>query len=105
MEMIHAVESKPVVVKGVIQQVNECKRLLVLKKSPSWCLRGRQQQGYKQTRVSDAAGNRHSRRLAAYDGATRPFGVAVLLLPHRRSGSSKPLVTFHRPLRQLRFCA
>src|SRR5438309_8941047 len=78
---------------------------LVLKKSPSWCLRGRQQQGYKQTRVSDAAGNRHSRRLAAYDGATRPFGVAVLLLPHRRSGSSKPLVTFHRPLRQLRFCA
>jgi len=27
MEMIHAVESKPVVVKGVIQQVNECKRL------------------------------------------------------------------------------
>src|SRR6266705_5690657 len=43
---------------------------LVLKKSPSWCLRGRQQQGYKQTRVSDAAGNRHSRRLAAYDGAT-----------------------------------
>src|SRR5438132_5952528 len=71
---------------------------LVLKKSPSWCLRGRQQQGYKQTRVSDAAGNRHSRRLAAYDGATRPFGVAVLLLPHRRSGSSKPLVTFHRPL-------
>src|SRR5437660_12936274 len=68
---------------------------LVLKKSPSWCLRGRQQQGYKQTRVSDAAGNRHSRRLAAYDGATRPFGVAVLLLPHRRSGSSKPLVTFH----------
>src|SRR5437762_9958474 len=67
---------------------------LVLKKSPSWCLRGRQQQGYKQTRVSDAAGNRHSRRLAAYDGATRPFGVAVLLLPHRRSGSSKPLVTF-----------
>ena len=38
------------------------------------------------------AGNRHSRRLAAYDGATRPFGVAVLLLPHRRSGSSKPLV-------------
>src|SRR6266705_3873770 len=78
---------------------------LVLKKSPSWCLRGRQQQGYKQTRVSDAAGNRHSRRLAAYDGATRPFGVAVLLLPHRRSGSSKPLVTFHRPLRQFRFCA
>src|SRR5438093_13544536 len=78
---------------------------LVLKKSPSWCLRGRQQQGYKQTRVSDAAGNRHSRRLAAYDGATRPFGVAVLLLPHRRSGSSKPLVTFNRPLRQLRFCA
>src|SRR5438477_3224036 len=78
---------------------------LVLKKSPSWCLRGRQQQGYKQTRVSDATGNRHSRRLAAYDGATRPFGVAVLLLPHRRSGSSKPLVTFHRPLRQLRFCA
>src|SRR5207253_1401317 len=61
-------------------------RLLVLKKSPSWCLRGRQQQGYKQTRVSDAADNRHSRRLAAYDGATRPFGVAVLLLPHRRSG-------------------
>src|SRR5438477_9301755 len=49
---------------------------LVLKKSPSWCLRGRQQQGYKQTRVSDAAGNRHSRRLAAYDGATRPFGVS-----------------------------
>src|SRR5207249_4476028 len=48
-------------------------------------------------------GNRHSRRLAAYDGATRPFGVAVLLLPHRRSGSSKPLVTFHRPLRQFRF--
>ena len=40
----------------------------MLKKSPSWCLRGRQQQGYKQTRVSDAAGNRHSRRLAAYDG-------------------------------------
>src|SRR2546430_15272597 len=31
-------------------------------------------------------------------GQTRPFGVAVLLLPHRRSGSSKPLVTFHRPL-------
>src|SRR5207247_5815111 len=28
MEMIHAVESKPVVVKGVIQQVNECKRLI-----------------------------------------------------------------------------
>src|SRR5437867_10675393 len=82
-----------------------CSLSLVLKKSPSWCLRGRQQQGYKQTRVSDAAGNRHSRRLAAYDGATRPFGVAVLLLPHRRSGSSKPLVTFHRPLRQLRFCA
>ena len=26
--MIHAVESKPVVVKGVIQQVNECKRLI-----------------------------------------------------------------------------
>src|SRR5436190_23824904 len=62
-----------------------CNGELVLKKSPSWCLRGRQQQGYKQTRVSDAAGNRHSRRLAAYDGATRPFGVAVLLLPHRRS--------------------
>src|SRR5437879_4526725 len=82
-----------------------CNGELVLKKSPSWCLRGRQQQGYKQTRVSDAAGNRHSRRLAAYDGATRPFGVAVLLLPHRRSGSSKPLVTFHRPLRQFRFCA
>src|SRR5436853_6288483 len=61
---------------------------LVLKKSPSWCLRGRQQQGYKQTRVSDAAGNRHSRRLAAYDGATRPFGVAVLLLPHRRDRKS-----------------
>src|SRR5438445_8463217 len=56
-----------------------CNGELVLKKSPSWCLRGRQQQGYKQTRVSDAAGNRHSRRLAAYDGATRPFGVAVLL--------------------------
>src|SRR5437763_13013072 len=34
---------------------------LALKKSPSWCLRGRQQQGYKQTRVTDAAGNRHSR--------------------------------------------
>jgi len=29
MEMIHAVESKPVVVKGVIQQVNECKRLFM----------------------------------------------------------------------------
>src|SRR5438094_10610302 len=55
---------------------SERNRLLVLKKSPSWCLRGRQQQGYKQTRVSDAAGNRHSRRLAAYDGATRPFGVS-----------------------------
>src|SRR5439155_13685799 len=49
--------------------VCECNGELVLKKSPSWCLRGRQQQGYKQTRVSDAAGNRHSRRLAAYDGA------------------------------------
>src|SRR5207237_9571606 len=78
---------------------------LVLKKSPSWCLRGRQQQGYKQTRVSDAAGNRHSRRLAAYDGATRPFGVAVLLLAHRRSDSSKPLVTFHRAIREYRFSA
>src|SRR5438552_5134879 len=88
-----------------VGQRNCREQALVLKKSPSWCLRGRQQQGYKQTRVSDAAGNRHSRRLAAYDGATRPFGVAVLLLPHRRSGSSKPLVTFHRPLRQLRFCA
>src|SRR5262249_59433573 len=68
-------------------------------------LASRQQQGYKQTRVSDAAGNRQSRRLAAYDGATRPFGVAVLLLPHRRSSSSEPFVTFHRPLRQFRFCA
>src|SRR6266566_4871253 len=88
------------------ERTGNCREIaLVLKKSPSWCLRGRQQQGYKQTRVSDAAGNRHSRRLAAYDGATRPFGVAVLLLPHRRSGSSKPLVTFHRPLRQFRFCA
>ena len=33
--MIHAVESKPVVVKGVIQQVNECKGLWVLKNSLS----------------------------------------------------------------------
>src|SRR5437660_8169741 len=63
-----------------------CRKIaLLLKKSPSWCLRGRQEQGYEQTRVSDAAGNLHCRRLAAYDGATRPFGVAVLLLPHRRS--------------------
>src|SRR5438094_5687969 len=88
-----------------VGQRNCREQALVLKKSPSWCLRGRQQQGYKQTRVIDAAGNRHSRRLAAYDGATRPFGVAVLLLPHRRSRSSKPLVTFHRPLRQFRFYA
>src|SRR5215470_4770886 len=50
-------------------------------------LASRQQQGYKQTRVGDTAGNRQSRRLAAYDGATRPLGVAVLLLPHRRAGS------------------
>jgi len=35
MEMIHAVESKPVVVKGLIQQVNECKRLWLLKNSLS----------------------------------------------------------------------
>src|SRR5438270_12252190 len=76
---------------------------LVLKKSPSWCLRGRQQQGYKQTRVSDAAGNRHSRRLAAYDGATRPFGVAALLLPDRRLGSAILPHTLHRPLRPLLF--
>src|SRR5205807_6933938 len=95
------INSIPVVIRRLRSEPDrECKGELVLKKSPSWCLRGRQQQGYKQTRVSDAAGNRHSRRLAAYDGATRPFGVAVLLLPHRRSGSSKPLVTFHRPLRQ-----
>jgi len=33
--MIHAVESKPVVVKGLIQQVNECKGLWVLKNSLS----------------------------------------------------------------------
>ena len=36
---------------------------------------------YKQSRVPDAR-DRHTRRLAAYDGTTPPFGVAVLLLPH-----------------------
>src|ERR1051326_6701667 len=55
---------------------------------------------YKQNRVPDAL-DRHTRRLAAYDGTTPPFGVAVLLLPHRRSGSREPSVTFDRPIRQL----
>jgi hypothetical protein len=31
----------------------ECNGELLLKKSPSWCLRGREQQGYKQTRFYD----------------------------------------------------
>src|SRR5205823_1896382 len=83
---------------------NEFYRALVLKKSPSWCLRGRQKQGYKQTRVSDATGNHQSRRLSSYDRTKRTFEVAVLLLPHRRSGSLKLLVKFHRPLRQGRVC-
>src|SRR5437667_11676169 len=85
-------------------QNNWCNGALELKKSPSWCLRGRQQQGYKQTRVSDAAGNRHSRRLAAHDGATKPFGIAVQLLPDRSAGASKPRVKRHRPLRQVQLC-
>src|SRR5215471_21673401 len=55
---------------------------------------------YKQNRVPDEL-DRHTRRLAAYDGTTPPFGVAVLLLPHRRSGSREPSVTFDRPTRQL----
>src|SRR5262249_42184856 len=58
---------------------------------------------YKQSRVADAL-DRHTRRLAAYDGTTPPFGVAVLLLPHRRSGSREPSVTSDRPTRQLCVC-
>jgi len=52
----------------------------MLKKSLSWCLQGRSQQRYKRTRVCDAACDRHSRRLAACDGATLPLGIAVLLI-------------------------
>jgi hypothetical protein len=39
---------------------------------------------YKQTRVADAALDRHSRRLLPHDGTTHPLGVAALfLLPGR----------------------
>ncbi len=42
---------------------------------------------YKQARERDAAVDRHVRRPAAHDGKPLPLGVAVLLLPHRRSSS------------------
>src|SRR5215471_14534113 len=42
---------------------------------------------YKQARVPDAAVHRHARRPAAHDGTPFPRGIAVLLLPPRRSGS------------------
>src|SRR6516164_5862654 len=42
---------------------------------------------YKQARVADAAVHRHARRPGAHDGTSTPRGVAVLLLPPRRSGS------------------
>ena len=42
---------------------------------------------YRQARVPSAAVDRHARRPAAHDGTPLPRGVAVLLLPPRRSGS------------------
>ena len=57
----------------------------VLKKSCDFgreCERNCCNSVYMSKRSADALVHRHSRRLADYDGTTRPFRVAVLLLSH-----------------------
>src|SRR5262252_6389458 len=60
---------------------------------------------YKQARVPDAAVDCHARRPADYDGATRPLGGIVLLLPPGGSGSREPFAAADREAHQLRVCA
>jgi hypothetical protein len=43
--------------------------------------------GYKQARVPDAGVHRYLRRPTTYDVKPVALGIAVLLLPSRRSGS------------------
>jgi hypothetical protein len=43
--------------------------------------------GYKQATVPDADVDRYLRRPATHDGKPLALGIAVLLLPSRRSGS------------------
>src|SRR5215471_17448341 len=59
--------------------------------------------GYKQARVPDAGVHRYLRRPATHDGKPRTLGIAVLLLPSRRSGSAKSSAASDRSLHQLRF--
>ena len=57
----------------------------VLKKSCDFareCERNYCNSVYMSKHSADALLHRHSRRLADYDGTTRPFRVAVLLLSH-----------------------
>src|SRR5436190_6443927 len=56
--------------------------------------------GYKQARVLDAAVHHNIGRPAAHDGTPFPRGVAVLLLPARRSCSRKSSATPGRSPRQ-----
>src|SRR5439155_20645014 len=58
-----------------------------VEKVPELMLVAVQCSGYKQARVLDAAVHHYIWRPAAHDGTPFPRGVAVLLLPARRSGS------------------
>src|SRR6266850_1632599 len=58
-----------------------------VEKVPQLMLVAVQGSRYKQARVPDGAVYLHIRRPAAHDGTPFPRGVAVLLLPPRRSGS------------------
>jgi transposase-like protein DUF772 len=59
--------------------------------------------GYKQARVADAGAHRYLWRPATDDGKPLTLGIAVLLLPPRRSGSGKSSAASDRSLHQLRF--
>jgi hypothetical protein len=58
-----------------------------VEKVPQLMLVAGRRSGYKQARVLDAAVHDSIWRLAAHDGTPIPLGVAVLLLPSRRSSS------------------
>src|SRR6266496_112908 len=58
-----------------------------VEKVPQLMLVAVQCSGYKQARVPDAAVHHYIWRPAAHDGTPFPRGVAVLLLPARRSSS------------------
>src|SRR6266536_4002206 len=58
-----------------------------VEKVPQLMLVAVQCSGYKQARVLDAVVHHSIWRPAAHDGTPFPRGVAVLLLPARRSGS------------------